>query len=59
MPGWAVRVGSFLMRTEPCLALTGRRCAPARFATRGFWFAFPNLPQALDDLFGAPSEKTP
>jgi uncharacterized protein len=50
-PVWAVRLGSRLMQTEPSLALTGRRCAPRRFLQRGFKFQFPELPDALADLY--------
>ncbi len=51
-PAWAVKIGAFLMRTEPSLALTGRRCVPARFEGLGFAFEFPELPSALHDLYG-------
>jgi len=30
-PAFVVRMGAFVMRTEASLALTGRRCVPARF----------------------------
>ncbi|HEY4301000.1 MAG TPA: TIGR01777 family oxidoreductase [Candidatus Didemnitutus sp.] len=50
-PTWAVRIAArWFMRTDPELALTGRRCAPARLMTRGFQFRFPELRPALDDL---------
>jgi uncharacterized protein (TIGR01777 family) len=51
-PVWAVHIGSWLMRTEACLALTGRRCSPKRFWERGFNFQFPSLDAALEDIFG-------
>ncbi|HET7213032.1 MAG TPA: TIGR01777 family oxidoreductase [Terriglobia bacterium] len=50
VPSWAVRIGAFLMRTEASLALTGRRCVPARFLERGFRFQFRQLRPALADL---------
>jgi len=51
-PDWAVRLGSWLMRTDPSLALTGRRCAPKRFLRGGFKFQFPELRAALRDIYG-------
>jgi len=51
VPAWATRVGAFLMRTEPSLALTGRRCCPKRFLESGFQFEFPELRGALADLY--------
>jgi uncharacterized protein len=50
VPSWAVEIGAFLMRTEASLALTGRRCVPARFLEGGFRFQFPELRPALADL---------
>jgi uncharacterized protein len=50
-PVWAVHIGSWLMRTEPCLALTGRRCRPKRFQEMQFPFEFPRLRPALQHLF--------
>jgi uncharacterized protein len=51
VPAWATQIGAFFMRTEPSLALTGRRCRPKRFLENGFQFEFPNLRGALDDLY--------
>jgi uncharacterized protein (TIGR01777 family) len=51
VPAWATRIGAFLMRTEPSLALTGRRCRPRRFLESGFQFEFPDLRGALADLY--------
>jgi len=51
-PAWAVRLGSRLMQTEPSLALTGRRCRPARFLRLGLKFQFPELRGALKDIYG-------
>lgn len=51
-PVWAVRLGSWWMQTEPSLALTGRRCAPKRFLETGFKFQFPELRDALKDIYG-------
>jgi uncharacterized protein (TIGR01777 family) len=50
-PVWAVRLGSWLLRTEAGLALTGRRCAPKRLLDKKFTFEFPNLRDALANLY--------
>lgn len=52
-PVWAVRLGSWLMRTESCLALTGRRGTPARLLEDGFSFGFPTLREALGEIYPA------
>jgi NAD dependent epimerase/dehydratase family enzyme len=51
-PGWAVRLASrWWLKTDPELALKGRRCVPRRLvAERGFEFMFPELGPALHDL---------
>jgi uncharacterized protein (TIGR01777 family) len=51
VPAWATTIGAFFMRTEPSLALTGRRCRPRRFLESGFHFEFPELRRALANLF--------
>lgn len=51
VPAWAVRVGSWLMRTEHELALWGRRCTPRRLMESGFEFEFPELSPTLENLF--------
>ena len=51
VPAFVAHMGSWLMRTEASLALSGRRCAPKHFLHRGFEFEFPNLRGALDELF--------
>jgi len=51
VPTWAVHIGSRLMGTEACLALTGRRCQPKRLQENGFTFDFPKLPEALTDIY--------
>jgi uncharacterized protein len=51
-PAWAVRLGSWVMRTEAELALTGRRCTPRRLVEGGFQFSFPDVGVALRDLCG-------
>jgi uncharacterized protein (TIGR01777 family) len=49
-PAPLVHLGAFLMRTEPSLALTGRRCVPARFAAQGFTFAHADVRETLRDV---------
>jgi uncharacterized protein (TIGR01777 family) len=49
-PAFAVKIGAFLMGTDPSLALTGRRCIPRRFIEDGFQFQFPELKAALCDI---------
>lgn len=51
VPAWTTRIGAFFMRTEPSLALSGRRCRPRRFLENGFHFEFPELRGALADLY--------
>lgn len=45
-----VRMGAVLLRTDPALALTGRRAIPARLLDAGFDFRHPELDEALADL---------
>ena len=49
-PAALVRIGAVLLRSDPALALFGRRCVPAQLVNRGFEFEFPLLQPALDDL---------
>jgi uncharacterized protein (TIGR01777 family) len=53
VPAWATHIGAFFMRTEPSLALTGRRCRPKRFLESGFHFEFPELRGALTHLYSS------
>lgn len=50
-PSWLVRLGCLLLRTEPVLALTGRRGDPRRLEEAGFTFRFPTLREALADVY--------
>lgn len=50
VPEPVVRLGAWLMRTDPELALLGRRCVPTRLLNEGFVFQFPRLGGALQDL---------
>ena len=52
VPAWLVRLGAFLLRTEPGLALEGRRCIPERLVESNFKFVYTNLEGALADLLG-------
>jgi uncharacterized protein (TIGR01777 family) len=47
-----VHVGARLMRTDPALALTGRRCVPRRLLDAGLEFGYPTFNAAIDDLLG-------
>lgn len=56
VPARLVRLGAFLLRTEPALALEGRRCIPERLVEEHFKFLYTNLESALADLFMERSE---
>lgn len=45
-----VRLGSVFLRTDPELALLGRRCVPNRLLDADFTFTYPDLGPALRDL---------
>jgi NAD dependent epimerase/dehydratase family enzyme len=47
-----VHLGAWALRTDPALALTGRRAVPARVLESGFVFRHPHLDEALADLDG-------
>lgn len=49
-PSLAVRLGAVLLRTDPALALLGRRCLPDRLLASGFQFTYPAVRCALADL---------
>lgn len=49
-PAPLVRLGAWLMGSDPAIALTGRKCVPERLLEAGFEFALPELEAALDDL---------
>ena len=51
VPEWAAHIGSRLMRTEASLALTSCRAAPTHFLESGFEFEFPELRQALANIY--------
>ena len=45
-----VHIGALLMRTDPALALTGRRAVPRRLLDAGYVFTHPAFAEALADL---------
>lgn len=49
-PRGLVHLGAMVLRTDPALALTGRRAVPARLLDAGFEFRHPDLDEALTDL---------
>lgn len=49
-PKALVHLGAMVLRTDPALALTGRRAVPARLLAAGFGFHHPDLDEALADL---------
>lgn len=53
-PAWAVAIGCWFLRTEPILALTGRRAMPRRLLDEGFAFQYPDLHGALNHLYQTP-----
>jgi uncharacterized protein (TIGR01777 family) len=54
-PAWLVRLGATLvLRTDPELALYGRRVVSARLREERFVFRFPRLAEALEDVVRGP-----
>jgi len=51
VPEFAARLGSWLMGTEASLALVSQRCLPKRFLEKDFEFEFPNLREALANIY--------
>ncbi len=56
-PAVLVRLGAVVLRTDPALALTGRRAVPALLLASGFQFAHPDLDEALADLRARQSKR--
>lgn len=54
-PTFAVKLGAWMMGTNPELALTGWRGKPKRALEAGFRFAHPDLQPALRHLLASPS----
>jgi NAD dependent epimerase/dehydratase family enzyme len=51
VPAPFARAGAWIMGTDGDLALTSCRCVPRKFLEQGFDFRFPNLREALADLY--------
>ncbi|HEY2549176.1 MAG TPA: DUF1731 domain-containing protein [Streptosporangiaceae bacterium] len=49
-PAWLLQAGALLLRSDPALALTGRRCVPGRLLNSGFAFSHADIEPALADL---------
>jgi hypothetical protein len=49
-PWPAIKLGAFLLRTEPELVLQSCRAVPGRLLEAGFEFQFPEWPEAAEDL---------
>jgi uncharacterized protein len=56
-PTALVHLGAALLRTDPALALTGRRCIPGELRAHDFIFRYPNLSDALADLLAQPTDR--
>ncbi len=54
-PAALVRLGAIVLRTDPALALTGRRCVPTRLLDADFIFGYPKLDEALEELLSVRS----
>ena len=50
VPEFAVRLGSWVMGSEPSLALVSQRCVPAKFLAMKNVYQFPQLRGALENL---------
>ena len=49
-PAWLLRAGAAVLRSDPALALTGRRCVPRVLLDAGLTFGHPDIGPALQDL---------
>ncbi len=52
VPALAVRIGAVMLGTEPELALHGCRCLPSRLLEMPYAFQYPDLAQALAEIYG-------
>jgi uncharacterized protein len=50
VPGWALEIGTFFLRTETELILKSRRVVPTRLLNAGFAFRHPAWPEAAQEL---------
>jgi len=51
-PALAVKLGAYIIGTEPSIALDGQRCIPRRLDDEGFAFGHEDLSQTLHELLG-------
>jgi uncharacterized protein (TIGR01777 family) len=56
-PAWLVKLGAIALRTDPALALTGRRAIPGRLIAAGYQFLHPTLTDALTELLSSRSDR--
>lgn len=50
-PALAVKIGAPLLDSDPAIALTGRRCVPAKLTDEGFNFHYLTLKHALESIY--------
>jgi uncharacterized protein len=50
LAGGSGSLGRRILGTDPALALTGRRCVPARLLEAGFTSTYPRLDASLENL---------
>jgi uncharacterized protein len=58
VPGWALEIGAFFLRTETELILKSRRVVPARLLREGFVFRYPDWVEAATELAKRPTTQT-
>lgn len=51
VPQFAAKIGAWVIGTDATLALTGQRCTPRHLLEKEFAFKFPNLREALANIF--------
>ncbi len=51
VPAFAAKIAAWIMGMDAALALTGQRCTPKHFLEENFEFEFPNLRDALANIF--------
>jgi uncharacterized protein len=49
-PGWLLKIGAVIIRTEPELILKSRWVLPGRLLQSGFEFKYPELEEALNEI---------
>ena len=53
-PNFVTHIGARMLGSDPQLALTGRRCVPARLLEEGYVFRVPEFASAVDRAMGRP-----